>query len=140
MRYLIILLAALSLASCKDLDIKKVEYHTSTMMGKTILSVTQDSVIVTFNGRGEPTYFAREAKDAEWTAVLKSIMDVDLDKIADLEAPSNRRANDVVGYAKFIVVGRDKSHISGSFDAKNPNAVLMPLMEEINKIEEENKK
>lgn len=140
MRYLIIFLAAISLSSCKDLDIKKVEYHTSTMMGKTILSVTQDSVIVTFNGRGEPTYFARTTKDSEWTGVLKSVIDLDLDKIADLEAPSNRRATDVVAHAKFIVVGKDKSYTSGTFDAKNPNAVLMPLMDEITQIEEENKK
>jgi len=140
MRYLIILFAALSLSACKELDIKKVEYHSTTMMGKTIIAVTQDSVTVDFNGRGEPSHFARETKSSEWVDLLKSLAEVDLDKISELEAPSNKRASDAAPYGRFVIQGKDKSYTSSDFDGKNPNEVLMPAMKVILQIEEENKK
>lgn len=140
MRYLIILLAAFSLTACKDLEITQYEYHESTMMGRTITTITQDSVIVTFNGRGEPTYFARETKQAEWDALNAAMSDVDMEKVPSLDAPSDKRHSDAAPFAKFKFIGKAGEVMSAEFDGKKPNEMLMPLMEEIIKIQEENKK
>ncbi|MBD3638636.1 MAG: hypothetical protein HUJ25_14890 [Crocinitomicaceae bacterium] len=140
MRHLFIAFIALVLLSCQDLEIVKYEYHTTTMMGRTVLSVTEDSVTVAFNGRGEPTYYGREVKESEWEAVNSSMKDVDLSKVSSLEAPSDKRATDASPHAKFVFVGQDSSITTASFDAKNPHEMLMPLMQEIIKIQEENKK
>ena len=50
MKIIVVLLTAFTLVSCKLIEVSKYEYHTTTMMGRTVLSITQDSVIVTFNG------------------------------------------------------------------------------------------
>ena len=138
MRYLIILLLGLTFISCKDLEILKYEYHTSTQMGRTILSVTKDSVVVTFNGRGEPVYWAREIEENEWDSVVASMKDVQLDQVSNLKSPSNDRATDRVPIAKFSFVGKDSTLTSSSFDAGNPHEMLSPLMLVFKKIEESN--
>ena len=131
---------AITLISCKELEVSKFEYSTSTMMGRTQLIVTQDSVVVDFNGRGEPTHFARATKSEEWAGLMLSLQDVDLDKIADLEAPSNKRSTDASPFAYFAFTTKDSTYTSASFDHKNPHSMLMPSMEQIIKIQEENKK
>lgn len=128
------------LLSCKELEILRYEYQTTTQMGRTVLAVTQDSVIVTFNGRGKPTYWARAIKDSEWEGMTASMKNVDLSQVSKLEAPSNKRATDAAPYAKFNFVGKDSTITSSDFDAKNPHEMLVPLMQVFLKIEEENKK
>ena len=139
MRYPFILLIAFAFFSCKDLEIVRYEYSTSTQMGRTVLAVTQDSVIVTFNGRGEPSYWARETKEGEWESLNASMQDVDLSKVSSLEAPSNGRMTDRAPIAKFNFVGKDSSISSAPFDAGKPHEMLSPLMEVFSKIEEVNK-
>lgn len=140
MKYLIASFCALALISCKELEIDKVQYTTTTMMGRTLLAVTQDSVTVDFNGRGEPTHFARATKSDEWAGLLLSLQDVDLDKIASLEAPSDKRSTDAAPFAYFEFITKDSTYRSASFDHKNPNSMLMPSMEQVLKIQEENGK
>ena len=140
MKNLLIILGVIALTSCKELEVNKFEYTTSTMMGRTQLFITQDSVTVDFNGRGEPTHFARATKTSEWTGLMMSLENVDLDKIADLEAPSNKRATDAAPFAYFSFSTKDSTYRSSTFDHKNPNTMLVPSMNEILKIQEENKK
>lgn len=140
MRYFLFLLLSVALISCDELEISQYEYHTTTQMGRTVTTVTQDSVIVTFNGRGNPTRFARATKPAEWKALGVSMKDVDLAKVPTLEAPSNKRATDAAPFAKFKFTGKDGVITSADFDHKNPNVMLDPLMKEFLKIIEENAK
>jgi hypothetical protein len=137
MKRLFILFAAVGLISCKDLDIKKVSYSSATMMGRTQTTVTQDSVVITFNGRGEPTYFARPTKSVEWEGILNSLTDVDLKKIADLEAPSNKRSTDAAPFGMFEITTKDSTYQSNGFDGGNPHEMLKPLMKQIEKIRED---
>lgn len=138
MKYLFIIFSAITLMSCRDLDIQKVSYSSSTMMGRTVISVTADSVVTTFNGRGEPTYNSRATKASEWEGILKSLIEVDLNKIAELEAPSNGRMTDASSHAQFIIDTKDSTYTSAPFDGKNPHEMLMPLMKEISSIQEAN--
>lgn len=131
---------ALTLISCKELEVEKFEYQTVTMMGKTILSVTKDKVIVDFNGRGEPTHFERDTKDSEWVALMSGLREVKLDEVNSLKAPSDKRATDAAPFAKMLFSTPDSTYMSASFDHKNPNAMLMPIMDEILKIQAENAK
>jgi hypothetical protein len=140
MRILILASITLLFMSCKDLEITRYEYQTSTMMGKTVLAVTPDSVIVTFNGRGEPTYYARGIKDAEWNDVNASMKNVDLSKVSSLESPTNGRESDRSPYAKFNFIGKDSTISSADFDGGKPHDMLQPLMKEFEKIQEKNKK
>ena len=124
MRYLLICLVAVTFFSCKEAEVTKFEYTTVTMMGKTIMTVTPKLVTVDFSGRGEPTHFERETKDAEWIALMTSMKDVDLDKVNGLEAPSNKRATDASPFASFTFTTPDSTYKSAGFDHKNPNEML----------------
>ena len=135
MRYLLIVLTAFTIISCEELEILRYEYHTTTQMGKTVLAVTQDSVTVKFNGRGEPTYWGRAVKQSEWNALGESMADVDLSKVSSLPAPTNNRATDRSPYAKFVFVGKDSTVISADFDAGKPNDMLRPLMNQFLEID-----
>ncbi|UKN01120.1 hypothetical protein K6119_15430 [Paracrocinitomix mangrovi] len=139
-QFFLILVSTVMLFSCDEKDLEKVEYSTSTMMGRTVLSVSKDSVVVNFNGRGNPTHFSRATKDGEWDGVLSSLSKVEFDQVGDLTAPSNKRATDAAAHASFIFITKDSTIRSASFDDNNPHEMLIPLMKEINKIQEENKK
>ncbi len=131
---LFILILSTVLISCNELDVIKYEYRSTTMMGKTSVIITADSVVTTFNGRGEPTRTARATEPSEWAGLANSIKEVDLGKIATLEAPTNKRATDAAPYGTLIISTKDSVYTSASFDGKNPHAMLQPLMQEIVKI------
>jgi hypothetical protein len=124
----------LTLLSCKELNFTKVEYRSTTMMGKTLVEITQDSVVVSFAGRGEPTRTARKTDSSEWMNLASALEGVDLNKIATLEAPTNKRATDAAPYGTILISTKDSTYTSASFDGKNPHEMLMPLMNEIVKI------
>lgn len=124
----------LTMLSCKELNFTKVEYRSTTMMGKTLVEITQDSVVVSFTGRGEPTRTARKTDSSEWMNLASALEGVDLNKIATLEAPTNKRATDAAPYGTIIISTKDSTYTSASFDGKNPHEMLMPLMNEIVKI------
>lgn len=129
-----LMFAASLLFSCNETDIVSYEYHSTTMMGKTIVTITQDSVVVSFNGRGEPSHEVRKTQASEWTALAASLEKVDLNKIATLESPTNKRDTDAAPFAKIIVTTKDSVYTSANFDGKNPHEMLMPLMNEIIKV------
>lgn len=131
---LTLIFATTLLISCNETDIVSYEYHSTTMMGKTVVVITQDSVVTTFNGRGEPTRSARATQSSEWTALAGSLKNVDLSKISSLESPTNKRATDAAPYGTIIVTTKDSTYTSASFDGKNPHDMLKPLMEEIVKV------
>ena len=119
-------------------EITKIEYSTTTMMGRTVVAVTSDSVIVTFSGRGEPTRYARATEDLEWKNLLESINEVDLNGISDLQDTSQDRFVDAAPSATFIITTKDSTYTSATFDGNKPNAVLRPLMDEMNKVIKKN--
>lgn len=131
---LILIIFSTVLFSCEETDVVQYEYISSTMMGRTVVTITQDSVVTTFNGRGEPTRTARKTETSEWSALFKSLVDVDLNKIATLESPTNGRATDRSPYGTLIITTKDSAYTSASFDGKNPHEMLMPLMNEVVKI------
>ena len=134
MKYMFIALLALFLFACEETDIIQFQYNSTTMMGKTIVIVRQDSVITSFSGRGTPTRNARTTEKSEWMSLVNSIKDVDLSKISTLEAPTNKRSTDAAPFGMLIVTTKDSTYTSASFDGKNPHEMLMPLMNEMAKI------
>lgn len=135
MKSLIVLFAvAITFLSCKEMDIKKVEYRSTTMMGKTTVTITADSVVTTFNGRGDATRTSRTLSTGEWNALMESLVKVELSKISSLESPTNKRATDAAPYGTIEITTKDSVYTSASFDGKNPHEMLMPTMQEIIKI------
>ena len=138
MKFILIPIMLLVFTSCVT-EIIKVEFKMSTQMGRSVLSIDADSVIVTTNGRMAPTRFARATGDMEWENVLASLKDIKLESISTLIAPSEKRFVDAAPNSGFIITTKDSVYTSANFDGHKPNEVLVPLMEAITVIEEKNK-
>jgi hypothetical protein len=129
-----VIIMSVVMISCVEENIVQYEYRSTTMMGKTIVTIRQDSVVTTFNGRGTPTRTARATEASEWTALYKSLEGVDLDQVANLEAPTDKRSTDAAPFGVLVVTTVDSVYTSATFDGKNPHEMLMPLMNEVVKI------
>lgn len=134
MKYILPLIAALLIVSCKTTDIVKYQYKSTTMLGSRVLTVTQDSVVSTFTGRAEPTRVARATTPEEWSELKASVSAVKLGSIADLESPTNKRATDAAPYGSIILSTKDSAYHSSAFDGYNPHASLTPFMAVMQKI------
>ena len=125
---------ALVFTACKSGDIISYKYSSTTMMGKSEWTITEDSVIYTFNGRSEPKREARATKATEWSALNKAIENIKLEEIADLKAPTEMRATDAAPFGKVYISTKDSTFKSKAFDGYNSHETLQPLLDEIKKI------
>lgn len=127
------------LGACKTSEVIQYNYSTTTMMGRTQVSVNQDSVVVVVQGRMKVPRFARKTETSEWQGLMKAMENVNLKKIATLEAPSSNRQTDASPYAQFELTTKDSTYVSASFDGGNPHEMLSALMEEFKQIIDRNK-
>ncbi len=134
MKYILPLIAALLIVSCKTTDIVKYEYKSTTMLGSRVLTVTQDSVVSAFSGRSEPTRTARATTPEEWHELTASMSAVKLEAIADLESPTNKRATDAAPYGSVKLSTKDSTYHASAFDGYNSHKTLVPLMAVMQKI------
>ncbi|MFT5822843.1 MAG: hypothetical protein ACI8ZM_004100 [Crocinitomix sp.] len=127
MKYILPVIAAFLIISCKTTDIIKYEYKSTTMLGSRILTVTQDSVVSSFSGRTTPTRSARATSPEEWTELKASATGLKLETISDLESPTNRRATDASPYGSVKLTTKDSTYHSSSFDGYDSHKALLTL-------------
>lgn len=129
LKYLIPFIALVIIAvSCKTTEIVQYEYSSTTMLGTRKVTVTKDSVIMSYNGRAESNMNTRATTDEEWTKLKESVEGVKLNDLSKLEAPTNKRQTDASPYAMFKLSTKDSTYISPSFDGYEANEKLLPLM------------
>lgn len=134
MKYLIPLFALLLVVSCKTKEIVQYKYTSTTMIGSKTLTVTKDSVTTEFNSRGKKSYEARATLAGEWEELKAASAKVDLNKLSELEAPTNRRQSDAAPFGTLFLSTKDSTYNSNSFDGYNAHESLLPLMGVIEKI------
>lgn len=134
MKYLIPLFAVLLMVSCKTNDILQYQYKSATMIGSKTMTITKDSIIVVFNGRGKKTYDARLTTPEEWEELELATSRVDLKDLNTLESPSNMRQTDASPYGTIFLTTKDSTYNTQSFDGYNSHESLLPLMGVIKKI------
>lgn len=134
MKYILPIIAAFLIVSCKTIDIVSYEYKSTTMLGSRALIVTQDSVVSVFSGRSQNKRMARATTPEEWAQLKASVSNVKLEEIADLEAPTNKRSTDAAPFGSVILSTKDSTYKSGSFDGFDSHKVLLPLLGVMQKI------
>lgn len=128
MKNLVGIIGLMVLVSCKTVDIVKYQYKSTTMLGSRTITITQDSVVTEFNGRMESNRTARATSFEEWVQLKESMKSVDLDEIALLESPTNRRATDAAPFGSVLISTKDSTYQSASFDGFDAHIKLTPLM------------
>jgi len=135
-KLLLLTFFAAILVACVESEVEKVEYRSTTMMGKTMVTITKDSVITEFTGRGEPWRNVRTTGSAEWPDLLKLLSEVKLKDIPTYEAPTNKRATDAAPFGTLFVHTKDSVYKSQTFDGYDSHDALQPVMDHIKKMAE----
>jgi hypothetical protein len=114
-------------------QIVRIEFNSLTRGFQKNVIVTPDSVVESVDGRQQSQNKLRKRKNdtAGWQALLKSLTEVDLQKISKLEPPSRRSAFDGARQSTLKIVDSHGNSYSHTFDDENPNDALKPLMDEI---------
>lgn len=134
MKYILPLIAALVLISCKTLEVTQYEYRSTTMLGTRTITVTKDSVVTQYTGRLESTYKARATTPEEWTKLKESVEGVKMEDIADLKSPTNKRSTDASPYGTISFTTKDSTYRSASFDGFDSHDMLQPTLDVIKEI------
>jgi hypothetical protein len=131
---LMITVATLVTMACATQNIVQYEYRSTTMMGERKLIITKDSIVSDYQGRSSANRVVRATTAEEWQAIQTSSEDLNLKKLADLEAPTNNRQTDASPYGVLLISTPDSTYISASFDGYNAHEKLLPLMGQIKKL------
>ena len=124
----------LLMTACIESSVEKVEYRSTTMMGKTMVTITEDSVVTEFTGRGEPFRNVRSTGAAEWPDLLKLLSEIELKDIPTYEAPTNKRGTDAAPFGTLFVHTKDSVYKSKTFDGYDSHDALQPVMDHIEKM------
>jgi hypothetical protein len=107
-----------------------VTYEAITRGSNMIITAKQDAV-TTNTVRSEKISATSTISQEQWKEVINEIEKVDLDKISELEAPTNKRLYDGALIASVIIQLKDTTYRSSSFDHGNPPAEIVSLVNKI---------
>ncbi|MBN4071470.1 hypothetical protein JYT72_03050 [Crocinitomix catalasitica] len=129
-------LIVLGLSACITNEVVTYEYRSTTMMGKTTITINKDSLTIDFMGRGEPFSNSRSTTEGEWEALAKALADIKLEDVPTFEAPSSLRDTDAAPFGTLFLHTKDTTYKSKTFDGYNSHDALQPLMDVIKKMVE----
>ncbi len=129
MKKIIFLIAVVGMMSlsCKSKKYISFTYSVLTRGYKLETVVTKDSTFITQSGRESKKIVKETSKDL-WNNLIDETKKLDLNTIANLESPTNKRQFDAAMFAKVIVTTKDSVYTSSSFDAGHPNQTIEPLV------------
>ena len=105
MRRLFFITALLLGISCSTTqEITEYRYTQSSMMGKVTIAVTQDSIVKSFVGRGNPSRNAFVTSEQTWNDLNKAMENVELKNLGNLQSPTNKRQTDAAPYGRLYFV------------------------------------
>ncbi len=123
---------------CTSSELKKesenisFEYEASTRGNYFKTLVKQDTV---FNIKGRNQVAERkDLSKSEWNGVLKALSDVDVSKLNNLKAPTEKRFYDGAMMATFRLIYKNETYQVPVFDHGNPPKEIEKLVNEVLKV------
>ena len=132
------LLLFFSINNCSDQEKSSIEefrYETSTRGSATTYTVTSSMIEVKRTGM-DAMQNSKQISKEEWNLLLEKAAKIDASKMANLEAPSDSRANDSALMATLSVSKNDSIYKTNTFDHGNPPEMVKPLVEAILRLAE----
>jgi hypothetical protein len=121
-----------------DLENTVIEYSANTrgFYQKIIISNRKLSVSKDRNGTEKP--IATAISDADWKELVTAFQTIELDNLATLKAPSEKRFHDGAAIADLKIVHQEKTYQSTSFDHGTPPKEIEKLVTKITALVETN--
>ena len=100
-------------------------FTSQTRGSKEIISIRKDKITFVKNEEQE----VYELALSDWNKLIKSIQEIDVNKIQDYPAPSKEHARDAALHSTLSIVVNDHVYTSDTFDDTKAPRELMKLMD-----------
>ena len=115
-----------------DLKTAVVEYTANTRGFYQKISIQNQMVTVTNDRRGGEKPVATTISDADWKELVGYFESIQLDSLATLKAPTEKRFYDGAAIANLKIVYKDKNYETAAFDHGYPPEGIKKLVDKIN--------
>lgn len=115
----------------QDIASAVVEYEANTRGFYQKITIKNQTVSTTRSRKSEDAPKAEKISDANWNDLVTEFQKVDLKKLPDLKAPTEKRYYDGAAIANLKVIYQDKTYETSGFDHGQPPAEIAPLVNKI---------
>lgn len=135
--FAVILLSVFLSKSCtsqtkNDLKTAVLEYTANTRGFYQKITIENQTVSVSKDRSGNEKPVANKISDKDWKNLVDYFETINLDSLATLKAPSEKRFHDGAAIAGLKVIYNGKTYESPAFDHGNPPAEIKKLVDKIN--------
>lgn len=135
--FAVILLSVFLSKSCEsqnknDLKTAVLEYTANTRGFYQKITIQNQMVAVSKDRSGNDKPVAIKISDADWKELVGYFETINLDSLATLKAPTQKRLHDGAAIANLKVVYKDKTYKTESFDHGFPPETIKILVTKIN--------
>ncbi|EMR02542.1 hypothetical protein [Cesiribacter andamanensis] len=116
--------------------ITEISFTTGTRGSQQEIRITPSTLHIAQKGRGGDQEAQHPLTAADWQQLLGSLQGLSLKEMEQLPAPSEKRAWDGAYYSWISISTPTKSYTSQHFDDRSPHPKLLPLMREIERLEQ----
>ncbi len=130
MKKIILAILAVLLVGCGMSKIKTYQYTAGTRGYQLSITVDQDSVwLKEVTDKEINTVYATDSEF--WKSIQKESKSIELDSVAHLSAPTNKRQFDGAMFAKVTFTTNDSVYKSASFDGGKPHDMLQTIVDSL---------
>ncbi|POY39978.1 hypothetical protein C3L50_09115 [Flavobacterium alvei] len=115
-----------------DLKTAILEYTANTRGFYQKITIQNQMVAVSKDRSGTEKAVETKISDADWKELISYFETINLDSLATLKAPSEKRFHDGAAIATLEVIHKDKKYKTTSFDHGYPPEAIQKLVTKIN--------
>lgn len=115
-----------------DMKDAVLEYTANTRGFYQKITVQNQMVTISKDRSGNDKPVATKISDKNWKELVSYFEAVELDNLATLKAPSEKRFHDGAAIANLKIVYKDKTYETSAFDHGNPPEAIKKLVDKIN--------
>ena len=115
-----------------ELKTAVLEYTAGTRGFYQKITIQNQMVTVSKDRSGNDKPVATKLSDKDWKELASYFETVELDSLATLKAPTEKRIVDAAAFANLKVTFKEISYQSNSFDHGNPPEAIKKLVDKIN--------
>lgn len=135
--FTMILLSVFLNRSCEsqtknDLKTAVLEYTANTRGFYQKITIQNQMISISKDRSGGEKPVATKISDVDWKELVGYLEIIDLDNLATLKAPTEKRFHDGAAIANLKVIYKDKIYQTNSFDHSYPPAEIKKLVDKIN--------
>lgn len=139
MKTVLLFLAAISVSFLtiqQEETINEIRFESFARGYQKTIIVRADSIFLQEqNPKSGDIEASRKTAEAEWEQLTQSVSGLPLASIAELDAPTSKRASDRALHSTLTIKTSKGEYQSSEFDGYSPHKKLAPLVEQIREIE-----